>query len=166
MTILALDPGPEKTAWCLYADGKPQRFGHTDNHNIIQLIRRHTKEESNPVAIEIIEGFGLRVGMEVFSTCEWIGRFTQVLADSDDFMQPIRVPRRAVKLALCQNPQARDTDVRAAVLHRYGGKSAIGTKKNPGVLYGITGDMWSALAVGIVASETAASAAGSERGEA
>lgn len=153
MTILALDPGPEKTAWVQYIDGLPTAHGHESNDNVRNRVAVETSFGAC-VAIEIIEGYGLRVGKETFDTCEWIGRYSQVMEVKG--REPIRVPRRAVKLHLCQNPTARDVDIRAAIIDRYGGKEkAIGSKRNPGPLYGITGDVWSALAVAITASAPA-----------
>ena len=46
-------------------------------------------------------------------------------------------------------------NIRTAILDRFGGKdSAIGKKANPGVLYGLSGDCWSALAIAITFHET------------
>ena len=55
-----------------------------------------------------------------------------------------------MKLNLCGNPRAKDANIRQAIIDRFGGKAAaIGTKKNPGPLYGVSGDVWAAIAVGL-----------------
>ena len=62
-----------------------------------------------------------------------------------------RIPRKEVVTALCGSSKANDASVRQALIDRYGGKEkAIGKKKAPGPLYGVTKDVWSALAVAIV----------------
>ena len=56
-----------------------------------------------------------------------------------------------MKLALCGSARAKDANVRQAIIDRFagvGGKAvAVGTKKNPGPLYGISNHKWSALAL-------------------
>jgi hypothetical protein len=79
------------------------------------------------------------------------------------------VPRRYVKIALCGKTTFRDPTtgslkgigdkhVRQAILDRFpgtgGGKTPqIGTKKQPGPLYGVKGHMWAALAVALTAEK-------------
>jgi hypothetical protein len=58
--------------------------------------------------------------------------------------------RRAVKLALCGDSRAKDANIRQALIDRFGGKdAAIGRKAAPGPLYGISRDVWSALAIAV-----------------
>ena len=65
------------------------------------------------------------------------------------------IERREEKLHLCDSPRANDSTIRQAIIDRFGGKdAAIGKKKVPGPLYGISGDVWAALAVAITAVET------------
>ena len=60
------------------------------------------------------------------------------------------MPRRRVKLELCNSVRANDASIRQAVIDIYGGKDrAVGRKATPGPLYGVSGDVWAALAVGI-----------------
>ena len=63
------------------------------------------------------------------------------------------VYRRDVKLFLCQSARANDSNIRAALIDKYGpGKArAVGTKKAQGPLYALKGDTWSALAVALTA---------------
>jgi len=58
-----------------------------------------------------------------------------------------RIPRRDVKLALCNSARAKDGDVRRAIMERFGGSECKGTKAAPGPLYGIKADEWQALGV-------------------
>ena len=99
----------------------------------------------DPIAIEWVESFGMRVGSEVFETVYNIGRIAETV---DGHVH--RVTRKQVKIALVGHSRANDADVRLAICEMYGGKAkAIGTKKEPGPLYGVKGHCWSALAVAI-----------------
>ena len=77
-------------------------------------------------------------------TCVWIGRFTQsaIMAGADVHL----VYRKDIKLHLCHSVLAKDSNIRQALIDRWG---APGTKKAPGPTYGITNDVWAALAVAI-----------------
>ncbi len=77
-----------------------------------------------------------------------IGRIEQAAGNVD------RVFRREVKLALCNSMQAKDANVRRALLDMYpatgGGKTPqVGTKGKPGPLYGVKSHAWAALGVGV-----------------
>ena len=66
----------------------------------------------------------------------------------------VPVYRSKVKLHFCGSSRAKDGNVRASILDRFGGKlTAVGKKATPGPLYGVHGHMWSALAVAIYAME-------------
>ena len=101
------------------------------------------------MAIEMVSCYGMPVGAETFETCVWIGRFMERFRGECD-----QVFRRDVKLNLCNSMRAKDANIRQAILDRFpstgGGKTPqVGTKKQPGPLYGISKHAWSALAVGI-----------------
>lgn len=102
------------------------------------------------LAIEMVASYGMAVGVEVFETCLWIGRFIQ--ASGRPWHQ---VYRKDVKLHLCGFTTAKDANIRQALIDRFGpGKEkAVGYKKTPGPLYGITADLWQALAVGVTFSD-------------
>lgn len=97
------------------------------------------------MAIEMVAHYGMPVGKEVFDTCVWIGRFLQVWPRPDEVEL---VYRGDVKLELCGTRRAKDPNVRQALIDRLGKP---GTKKVPGATYGVTGHIWSALAVAVVA---------------
>ncbi len=67
------------------------------------------------------------------------------------------LPRRAVKLALCGDSRAKDANIRQALIDRFGGSAAVGRKAAPGPLYGISRDVWSALAIAVTYSIQGAS---------
>lgn len=154
--ILAIDPGPERSAWLEFRRGYPTKFGIDTNEDVLTVIAR---SHSMTLAIESIASYGMAVGADVFETAVWSGRFIQRWVDdpaSRRLTSPVqRVYRRDVKLYLCGNQRAKDANVRQALIDRYGpGKeAAIGRKVAPGVLYGVKSHIWSALAVAVTAAD-------------
>lgn len=145
MNILAIDPGPSHSAVVRLADRRIEFAQIADNSETIRVLRLMTQAT---LVVEMIEPRGVAVGAEVFETAYWVGRFVQTWEDCG--MQAVRIPRRAVK----QYFQAKnDAMIRTAILNEYGGlrEIAIGIKKKPGPLYGITKDLWQALALGLYA---------------
>lgn len=158
--ILAIDPGPERSAWIAYDPDRELIIdGRLDaNVALLPLLRaiRHgthigrdpqpvQRLIASPVVIEKVEGFGMPVGAETFETVYWSGRFAEAAWPAT----VERLSRKAVKLHLCGSMRAKDPNVRQALIDRFGGSAAKGTKAAPGPLYGIAGDLWSALAVAV-----------------
>ena len=144
-TILAIDPGTVRSAWVEYDPSwcRVSDFGIDPNQIMRVIVADWTGD--GPVVIEKIESYGMAVGAEIFETVFWTGRFAEAA-----FPRPVfRLPRRDVKLHLCGDTRAKDPNIRQALLDRFGGKSATGTKKAPGPLYGIHADLWAALAVAV-----------------
>lgn len=150
MNLIAIDPGNEQSAVVYLRDGFPKQAEKIPNAEVREFLRGFMV--GTPVAIEMIASYGMAVGREVFETCLWIGRFVETCCTNG---QPhLLVYRREVKLFLCESARATDSNIRAALIDRYGpGKlKAVGTKKAPGPLYGLKGDTWSALAVALTAA--------------
>lgn len=148
MRILALDPGPVQTGWAYLVDGKIEACGKEENNRMLSaIVADRTLRVEQTVVIEMIASYGMPVGVEVFETCVWIGRFKQAHSDPDAvrFMY-----RKDVKMHLCGATKAKDGNIRQALIDRFGKP---GTKKNPGGTYGISGDMWAALAVAVTAHD-------------
>lgn len=138
MIVGGLDPGPEKSA-LVFWDGQMVWSRWYESN---QEIMSHLAQHSARVAIEKVASFGMPVGAEVFETVFWSGRFAQAYGIEN----VERITRIDVKMHLCHNSRAKDGNIRQALIDRFGKP---GTKKNPGPLYGITGDLWSALAVAV-----------------
>ncbi|OWT69226.1 MULTISPECIES: hypothetical protein [unclassified Achromobacter] len=148
--ILSLDPGPEQTGWCEYEPGthKLQDSGVWANEHAIVKVR---VGRFSHLAIEMIASYGMPVGADVFETCLWIGRFIEAA--------PIKpavelVFRKDVKMHLCGNTQAKDANIRQAILDQFartggGATPQVGTKKQPGPLYGVSTHAWAALGVAL-----------------
>lgn len=151
MSILAIDPGPEYSAWVLFDTlhgGRLLRHGHHTNSVVLAMLERC----DDALVIEMIASYGMPVGREVFDTCRWIGRFEQQWARHNGSPASL-VFRKDVKIHLCGSVKAKDGNVRQALMDRFGGSKCKGTKKNPGPLYGVSGDVWAALAVAVTFAE-------------
>jgi hypothetical protein len=163
-TVMAIDPGPEQSAYLIYdPDGRTvHSFDILPNRELLELLRLgRTRYDCDVVAIEQVESFGMAVGREVFDTVFWSGRFAEA-ADSSWDPRPTVLPvtRRRVKLAICQDTRAKDANIRQALIDRFGGPSSI---RKGGPLYGVSKDVWSALAIAVtVAEDRAASQPPSE----
>ena len=152
--ILAIDPGSERSALLVYAEGRPQWHGISPNATVLESLRYELFGACDVVVIEQIESYGMAVGREVFDTVHWSGRFTEAVERTG--VPVVQLPRRTVKLAICGDTRAKDANVRQALLDRFGGSAAKGTKRYPGPLYGISADLWSALAIAVTYSERVA----------
>ncbi len=132
MTILAIDPGNEKSAWCVLQDGVPVAFAKEDNECVLPRLMNHKSWNGHwpqECCIEMVQCLGMAVGAEVFDTAWWTGRFTQAWISASD-SQPRRIYRTDVKMHLCHTMRAKDSNIRQALIDRFGGNSkAIGGKK-------------------------------------
>jgi len=155
MKVLAIDPGPEQSAWVMYHDGDAiTGFGIDRNRDFLEMIDDNRPWNNWYMAIEMIACYGMPVGHEVFDTCVWIGRFEQLWESMTDTFAD-RVYRRDVKLHLCNDVRAKDGNVRQALIDRYGGKeTGVGKKASPGPLYGVSKDVWAALGVAVTYADT------------
>jgi hypothetical protein len=146
-TLLALDPGTTQTGYIFYGESRPFKCGVADNHAVLEMVKMH----DGPIACEMIASYGMAVGKEVFETCVWIGRFQQAYFDTNNFNL---VYRREVKIHLCGSVKAKDANIRQAILDLFpssGGGSTpqVGTKSNPGPLFGVSSHVWPALGVAL-----------------
>lgn len=145
--IIAIDPGNIESAYCVIEPNtyKPIEFQKINNEDfIVKLESIIEKHNIYAVAIEMVASYGMPVGKEVFDTCVWIGRFYE---RSIRYVGDITsVYRKDVKMNLCHSMKAKDSNIRQALIDRFG---VVGVKKNPGWFYGFKADIWSAYAVGI-----------------
>jgi hypothetical protein len=166
MRILAIDPGPEFSAWCVYdtALGRPLSWSKDDSGIVLGLLEEAGSTGAGNdfascelCAIEMVASYGMPVGREVFETVLWTGRFDQqwLLGVCSAGQRAELVYRKDVKMHLCASARANDATIRQALIDRYGpGKEkAIGRKNSRGPLYGLTGDCWAALAVAVTVAD-------------
>lgn len=145
---LAIDPGSTRSAYITFSES-PLDFGIVDNECLLGMIRTDALDYDQ-AAIEMVACYGMAVGRDVFETVWWIGRFCEAM--STNGIEPVRIDRADVKLHLCHARNATDSNIRTALIDRFGpGKNlAVGIKKQPGPLYGVRRDIWSALALAVV----------------
>jgi hypothetical protein len=149
MITLAIDPGPTRSGFVLMDGRTVVDAGKSPNDAVLTLVRLGTYDA---LVIEWITVASV-AGAEVYQTCRWIGRFEQASP------RPVTLlPRMSVLLHLFgkRNVPKADTLVRRAMMDRYGGDGAKGTKAAPGPLYGFHADCWAALAVAVAFEEGAA----------
>ena len=161
MRLLAIDPGNEKSAYVDYDTEKKSlnAFGILPNEEL--LMKVYHGQDCEIMAMEMVASYGMAVGRHVFETCVWIGRFVQHWLDGTEQIRGEEAPfryvyRKDVKMHLCGMTKAKDSNIRQAIMDRYGStkQKAQGTKKEPGPLYGVSKDVWAALGVAITAAET------------
>lgn len=197
MRVLSVDPGSEKSGWCLLDDGVPQVWGWDANDDLRQDFHKAGGMDirygfpPDHLAIEYIYLRGMKVYQQTIDTVLWAGRLIE--AWNGPFTL---IDRKDEKMMLCGNMKADDTSIRIAIIDRFGGPDkAIGGKKcqtckgkgwrgrahdycegchcvppdnepalvdgmiqgtvgcgyetHPGVLHGVSGHVWSAIAVGL-----------------
>ena len=162
---IGIDPGNTHSALvALTEDLYPYVHGKVENGKIYREILDciELSDRITPLyfGIECVACYGMAVGKSVFETAEWCGRLREMLhrsfyVENNTF----RVYRRDVKLHICKSAKAKDGNVRQALIDRYeptgGGKTPqIGTKAEPGPLYGFASDQWAALGVALTLAET------------
>ncbi|HEU4754722.1 MAG TPA: hypothetical protein VFU47_16560 [Armatimonadota bacterium] len=154
MRVLAIDPGPEHSAVCLYDTGSagPIRATWTTNAHALEMARfgvlcdgETICERADVLAIEKVISYGQLVGAPTFETVYWSGRFAEAWGGP-----VVRISQPQAKSHLCYTPNAKDAQWRAALLARFGGK---GTKKAPGRLYGFNEHRWSALLIAVAVAD-------------
>jgi len=148
--VLAIDPDPCGGTWV-----------HLDGTGVVR--EHHRREEIDAlcdlarfghcvVAVELMQSYGMPVGLSIFESCYRIGELMRACKGNGVTFWP--TTRKQVVSTLCGKANAKDKNVRAALLDLYpatgGGKTPqIGTKAQPGPLYGLAADEWSALAIGL-----------------
>ncbi len=140
MRIIAIDPGNVSSAVVVWDGSKVVNKLYAANEAVLYQLEQW--ENGAPCVIEKIASFGMAVGETVFETVYWSGRFCQAYGPENVH----RITRIAVKNHICHSSRAKDANIRQALIDRFG---IVGTKKNPGPLFGVSGDLWAALAVAV-----------------
>lgn len=139
--VLAIDPGPERSAIVEWDGTKIHRAEIVENEALVS----HLDADTQVLVIEWIESYGMAVGKEVFHTCRWCGRFEQEwLVWKGNRVEYLT--RKQVKSHLCHTTRANDSNIRQALIDRFGPP---GTKKAPGLTHGLKKDMWAAFALAV-----------------
>ena len=139
MRIIAVDPGPIESGYVVYENEDILAHGKMLNGALVAELQLLHKDSF--LAVEMIASYGMPVGQTTFETCVWIGIFVQAFGEKYSL-----VYRREVKREICGSPHAKDGNIRQALIDRFG---PAGTRKKPGPTFGISKDVWSALAVAV-----------------
>lgn len=183
-TILAIDPGTTESAYVIYKEGDILGFAKLPNNAMLGVIEAAS---AAALAIEMPACYGMAVGKSVFETCRWVGIFQSRFGLNGTHIVYRKAQNKeegidSVCMHLCHNNRAKDSNVRQAIIDRYGGEDvAIGNKKcpkckgkgwfgagrslcpvcngdkyrlKPGPLADVSEDVWAALAVAITFDET------------
>jgi hypothetical protein len=155
--VFAVDPGPVESGFALVqrADNPEMpplvlETGKVPNPTLLLMVSRMAFDSGAILVLEQLEGMGMPASRALLDTAVWSGRFIQVWTP----VPYAQVARRWVKLHLCGQSIAKDANVRAAILDRFGGEKARGVKAAPGPLYGVKLDAWSALGVALTYLES------------
>ena len=140
--IVAIDPGPEKSALILW-DGKTILEMHFSNNiAILKMLWSYPRNQFDLV-LEQVASMGMPVGASVFETVFWSGRFCQAWGEPFH-----RMKRGVVKMHLCGSMRAKDSNIIQALKDRF--EPDLQPRQRPKtVLKGLSGDLWQAFALAI-----------------
>ena len=152
MIVIGIDPGYRQSALVAFDGSKVCQNLICDNETMLVNLEDMKTEIGNKfgwvLVLEQMQMFrsAFGVGVEVFDSVFWAGRFAQVWHPRR-FDQIIRAKVRAH----LQATKGGDAAVRQGLINRFGAykELAIGSKKQPGPLYGIKSHEWSALAIAV-----------------
>lgn len=142
-TVLAIDPGPTTSGVVVWNGERVVNANAAmPNDDVLVLVRG----SENPVACECIEAMYAHVGKETVRTIRFTGRIEEACHAAKiglTLMSP-----QEVKKVVCGTASAKDPAVRQALIDHLGPP---GTKKAPGVTFGVSSHAWRALAVAVAA---------------
>jgi len=144
--IFAIDPGPIESAYVIWDGEQISEKGLHDNKTLLTLCNISQPNSLNMV-IEEVQCFGMPVGKSIFETVFWSGRFCETFHGRWH-----RLPRKEVKLHLCQSVRAKDSNVTQALIDRFAPmipNKGKGSKQDPGFFYGFKKDIWQAFALAV-----------------
>lgn len=170
MIVLGIDPGPTHCGAVVYDSAERRvlcaasaltvgeaiawvRTGSPAPRTLAQQV------EEDRIIIEQVMSHG-QAGNDLLRTAEVCGRLYE--AADNEGLSPVLMPRREVCAALGIAGKGKDAQVREVMIEIHGGSklAAVGTKRAPGPLYGVSGHAWQALGLvrGWLAREAVAAA--------
>ena len=149
-SVVGIDPGPKQSGYAWYDGERVIECGVVANDALLDLIADNYFGAAD-IVLEQVKSYGATVGASIFETVFWTGRMFQAAISLPAPCAVARMPRLDVKMHLCKSAKAGNSQVRTALLNRFGGeKLAKGTKARPGPLRDVTSHAWSALAIAVV----------------
>jgi len=142
MKVLGIDVGTTETAICLIDEEyKPLLFSKISNEEVLELIE--LMDLDTHLALEEFASYGMPIGKSTMESIKWNGRIMQKALDLG--INNIHfILRKDVKMNLCNSMKAKDSNIRQALIDRFG---EVGVKSNQGYFYGFKADVWSAMAI-------------------
>jgi hypothetical protein len=142
MVIMGIDPGTEQSAMVVWNNEIVINHIQCSNIDFLQAMRNGTGKSVNHVVIEDVAFYGKVLNKSTFDTLKLIGRIQEIFPDKHSL---VYFPDIAYHF--CNSRRGVNTaQINKVLISRFGEK---GTKKNPGILYGIKEHEWSALAVAV-----------------
>jgi hypothetical protein len=161
MILLAIDPGPTKSAYVLWDTEKHDFVRDDDGKSVIGLAENHfvmgfVHEICTPhqgvrfplpelVAIETPQNYGNQMGRETLETLIFVGRLIEIVYRLQSTTTKLYA-RPSIK---GQVGGRNDSEIRSSLIMRYGA-SRKGEK-----LEGVKNDIWAALALAVALEENA-----------
>ena len=152
--ILAIDPGNIESGYVVIDGGslKPLIAEKVTNEDFLKRIKKSKGMNITDIAIEMVASYGMAVGVTVFETCVWIGRFLEACKTVFPDAEIKFIYRKDEKMNLCGSMKAKDSNIVQALIDRFAPNTpnkGKGSKKEPGWFYGFKADIWSAYAVAV-----------------
>lgn len=146
MLVLAIDPGPEQSAYVVWDGLNFQAMEILPNDDLLSILRTgHTRAQV--LAIEQIKSYGKAVSDTIFNTVFWSGRFVEAW-NWNRKLPWHRIPRMEIKMHLCHAANVKDSNIRCALIDRF--EPGLKPKERPkGILKGLAGDTWAAFALAV-----------------
>ena len=142
--IFSVDPGCELSAYSILDNSlKPIQFGKIPNEELLQIIKDYYFLVEDDFVIEMVACYNMPVGQTIFETLFWIGRYWEACTCKS---KNKIYRKKDVCINLCNSMKAKDSNIRGALIDRFG---VTGTIKNKGWFFGVSKDIWSAIAVGV-----------------
>jgi len=156
--LLAIDPGPTESAFVVWSGEKTLELGIFRNESLLKEILPSVfrKYPGIEMVVEEVASYGMPVGRTVFETVYWTGRFIQAwVGTCPECNQGVahRAKRIDVKMHLCHNSCAKDSNIRQALIDRF--EPDLKPKCRPkDKLRGVSKDCWAALALAVYFDDT------------
>ena len=138
--VFAIDPGPIQSAFVRWDGERIIEHAIWRNGDLLSRLKGGFND-GDTLLVEMVENYGKPAGKDLFETAVFVGAFMNA---GEMMAGRFRVLRRTVKYWHCRTMKAGDTQIRAAMVEKYGEP---GTKAKPGRTYGVKADEWQALAL-------------------
>ena len=150
--IMAIGPGPRTSGYVLYSVDRREVVAAVKDADIDQVRRCMfyfhglNREQGEPFTVVCERTQAGPPSTQVVLTTEVVGRIVE-MAHSIDAPCHLYYRRQVLQALHCARKGNKDSLVRVACIELHGGdrKTAIGTKKQQGPLYGVTSHAWQAL---------------------